>query len=155
MVRCAACLILLAVLSITTSAQVEHGQFTGVVTDSTGATITGAKILVFNLETGVELAFRTNEAGIYYAGGLLAGHYRLRSQARSFAAASSAEVILNAGTVVRVDFQLKPGQARETVEVIASPAPVNIQDGRLSAIVDSRQIANLPLNGRNVYDLVQ
>lgn len=155
MARCAACLILLAILSITAYSQIEHGQFTGVVTDSTGAVITGAQVQVLNLDTGVELVFRTNEAGLYYASGLLAGRYRLRSQARDFASTSTAELTLNAGTVVRVDFQLKPGEAKETVEVMTSSAAVNTQQGRLSAIVDPEQIANLPLNGRNIYDLVQ
>lgn len=127
MARCATCLVLFFVLGIPVIGQVEHGQFTGLVTDSTGASISGAHVLVTNLDTGIELRFRTNEAGIYYAGGLLAGRYRLHSQARGFAASTTAELTLNAGTVIRVDFQLKLGEARETVEVTSSSAAVNTQ----------------------------
>lgn len=153
--RCAACITLLVFFSTAALSQVGGGQFTGQVTDSTGAAISGARIQVRNLDTGVELSFLTNEAGIYQAGALLAGRYRLTSQARSFARGSSGVLILNAGTVVRVDFQLKPGEATETVDVTTSPPGVSTQDTRLSAITTPEEIANLPLNGRNVYDLVQ
>src|SRR5690348_7871683 len=142
MARCAACLVLLFVLGIPALSQVEHGQFTGVVTDPTGAVISGARVLVSNLDTGVELAFRTNEAGLYFASGLLAGRYQLISNARGFASLRRAVVTLSAGTIVRVDFQLQPGQARETVEVSTPPAAVNTQDGRLSVVVSPEQIAN-------------
>ncbi|HEY6937578.1 MAG TPA: carboxypeptidase regulatory-like domain-containing protein, partial [Terriglobales bacterium] len=117
--------------------------------------ISGARVLVLNLDTGIDLVFPTNEAGLYYSGGLLPGRYRLRCQAKDFASTSSATLTLNAGTAVRVDFHLRPGEATETIEVTTSPSAVNTQDGRLSATVDPEQIANLPLNGRSVYDLVQ
>src|SRR5690348_10856133 len=155
MARCAACLVLFFVLGIPALSQVEHGQFTGAVTDPTGAVIAGARVRVLNLDTGLEFVFQTNEAGLYYASGLLTGRYRLRSKAKGFADLPTATLALSAGTSVRVDFQMKTAEARETIEVITSPASVNTQDGRLSAIIDPEQVANLPLNGRNVYNLVQ
>ena len=155
MARCAACLVLFFVLGIPALSQLENGQFTGVVTDPTGAVISGARVRVLNLDNGIEFVFRSNEAGLYYASGLLTGRYRLRSQAKGFADLSTATLALSAGTSVRVDLHMKTAEARETIQVITSPASVNTQDGRLSAIVDQEQIANLPLNGRNVYDLVQ
>ena len=64
-------------------------------------------------------------------------------------------VALNAGTISRVDFKMELGQAREVVEVTGEAAAVNTEDSKLASTVTSTQIANLPLNGRNVYDLMQ
>src|SRR5207247_1149696 len=59
------------------------------------------------------------------------------------------------GTVLRVDFTLVVGARSETVEVSDAARLVNTENSRLSYTVDAEQIANLPLNGRNVYDLIQ
>ena len=63
--------------------------------------------------------------------------------------------MLNAGTVVRADFKLQVGATDETIEVSDAAVAVNTENARLSQTVDSTMIANLPLNGRNVYDLIQ
>ncbi len=67
----------------------------------------------------------------------------------------NANVALNAGTISRVDFKMELGQAREVVEVSGEAAAINTEDSKLASTVTSTQIANLPLNGRNVYDLMQ
>src|SRR5439155_20102231 len=65
------------------------------------------------------------------------------------------DVALNAGSIQRVDFKMQLGQAREIVEVTGETAAVNTEDSKLADTVNATQIANLPLNGRNVYDLIQ
>jgi len=57
--------------------------------------------------------------------------------------------------VLRADFKLPIGGGSETIEVTDAVAPVNTESSRLANTVDSTQIANLPLNGRNIYDLIQ
>jgi hypothetical protein len=57
--------------------------------------------------------------------------------------------------VLRVDFKLSVGEISETTEVTGAATPVNTETSRLSQTVGSAQIANLPLNGRNVFDLIQ
>src|SRR5256884_378872 len=64
-------------------------------------------------------------------------------------------VTLNAGNIQRVDVRMEIGQATTVVEVSGQAAAVNTDDSKLSSTVDATQIANLPLNGRNVYDLIQ
>ena len=135
--------------------QIQNGQFTGVIEDPTGANVPGARVLIKNQETGYGLVVRSNEVGVFAAQELTIGHYKLTVEAAGFKTVTASNVELNAGTVVRVDFKLQIGERQETVEVTDAAVPINSENSRLAQTVDSTQIANLPLNGRNVYDLIQ
>ena len=135
--------------------QIQNGQFTGVIEDPTGANVPGARVLIKNQETGYGLVVRSNEVGVFAAQELTIGHYKLTVEAAGFKTVTASNVELNAGTVVRVDFKLQIGERQETIEVTDAAVPINSENSRLAQTVDSTQIANLPLNGRNVYDLIQ
>ena len=65
---------------------------------------------------------------------------------------------VTAGAVLRTDFQLPVAHRTETVETRStgtSPNPVNTENARLTTSVDAAELAELPLNGRNVYNLVK
>jgi hypothetical protein len=79
----------------------------------------------------------------------------VRVEAHGFKTAEASNLVLNDGTVLRVDFKLLLGERTDVVEVTDADIQVNTETSRLSQTVDSTQIANLPLNGRNVYDLIQ
>jgi outer membrane receptor protein involved in Fe transport len=142
-------------LSLGAVAQVQNGVITGTVSDASEAVLAGATVTVKNIATGLEIRMETNEAGLYSARELNIGPYRVRVAASGFKTAEAADLVLNAGTVLRVDFKLQVGAPTEAVEVTGAAAPINTENARLSTTVDSTQIANLPLNGRNVYDLIQ
>ena len=148
------CLVLL-ILSLDAVAQVQNGEITGTVADPSGAVVPGAKIVLQNLGTHYEIQARTNAEGIYTAKELNVGNYLVRVEAHGFKTAEASSLVLNAGTVLRVDFKLLLGERTEVVEVTDADIQVNTETSRLSQTVDSTQIANLPLNGRNVYDLIQ
>ena len=135
--------------------QIQNGQFTGVIEDPSGANVPSARVVIKNVDTGYELVVHSNEIGIYAAQELTVGHYELKVEAAGFKTATAGNLELNAGTVVRVDFKLQLGGREETVEVSDAAVPINSENSRLAQTVDSTQIANLPLNGRNVYDLIQ
>ena len=143
------------ILSLGAVAQIQNGQITGSVVDPSGAVVSGAKIIVRNLGTGYEIDVDTNDVGIYNAKELSVGLYMVRVEASGFKTTEANNLVLNAGTVLRVDFKLLLGERSEMVEVTDAAAPVNTENARLSQTVDSTQIASLPLNGRNVYDLIQ
>src|SRR6266496_1937753 len=145
------CSCLLLVLSA--AAQVQNGQFTGVITDPTGAAIGGAKVTVTNKATNLSLSATTNGGGIYLIRELPPGLYDISVQASGFRSFSNKAVTVNAGTTTRVDAKMLVGQAQEIVEVTGEAALVNTDDSKLASTVTSTQIQNLPLNGRNVYDL--
>jgi len=134
--------------------QIQNGQFTGVIEDPTGRERAG-RVLIKNQETGYGLVVRSNEVGVFAAQELTIGHYKLTVEAAGFKTVTASNVELNAGTVVRVDFKLQIGERQETIEVTDAAVPINSENSRSAHTVDSTQIANLPLNGRNVYDLIQ
>ena len=153
--RCWVVLTLFLAVPAAVLCQIQNGQFTGVIEDPSGANVPEARVLIKNLETGYELVVYSNEVGIFAAQELTVGHYKLTVEAAGFKTATAGNVELNAGTVVRVDFKLQLGERQETVEVTEAPVMINSENSRLAQTVDSTQIANLPLNGRNVYDLIQ
>jgi len=152
--RICICLVFL-ILSLDALAQVQNGEITGTVADPSGAVVPGAKIVLQNLGTHYEIQARTNADGIYTAKELNVGNYLIRVEARGFKTAEASNLVLNAGSVLRVDFKLLLGERTDVVEVTDAEIQVNTETSRLSQTVDSTQIANLPLNGRNVYDLIQ
>src|SRR3954465_2222290 len=136
-------------------AQVQNGQFTGVVTDPSGAAIANAKVTTTNVDTNLSVTATTEQTGLYKFNELPAGTYRITAEAPGFKTISNNNLVLNAGTIQRADFRMQLGQAREVVEETGETAAVNSEDSKLANTISSQQVANLPLNGRNIYDLIQ
>ena len=151
------CLAVFAVLALTFSAfaQVQNGQFTGTVTDPTGAAIANAKVTISNPATDLNLSTTTNSSGNYTVKEVPIGTYKITVEAAGFKTVSNAGVTANAGTIAHVDFKMLIGKASEVIEVTGEAAAVNTEDSKLATTVSSTQISNLPLNGRNVFDLMQ
>jgi hypothetical protein len=151
------CLAVFAVLALSFSAfaQIENGQFAGTVTDPTGAAIANAKVIVTNAAINLSLTTVTNSSGNYTVKEVPFGVYQLTVEAAGFKTYTDKGVTANVGTISHVDVKLQIGKASEVVEVTGVAAAVNTDDSKLSETVTSAQIANLPLNGRNVFDLMQ
>src|ERR1700686_9754 len=151
------CLAVFAVLALASIAfaQVQNGQFEGTVTDPTGAAIANAKVTVSNSATGLNLSATTNSSGSYTVKEVPPGVYKVEVEASGFKRVENNAVTANAGTISRVDVKMQLGKASETVEVTGEAAAVNTEDSKLATTVSSAQINNLPLNGRNVFDLMQ
>ena len=142
-------------LGAAATAQVQNGEFTGTVIDPSGAAIPNAKVTVTNLGTNLSVSATTNQAGLYVARELPVGNYKITVEAPGFKTLTYGNLSLNAGTVQHVDLRMQLGQARELVEVTGEAPAIDTEDSRLATTINSAQIANLPLNGRNVYDLMQ
>ncbi|HEY7095840.1 MAG TPA: carboxypeptidase regulatory-like domain-containing protein [Terriglobales bacterium] len=151
------CLVLLSflVLALGAVAQVQNGQFTGIVTDPSGAAIANAKVTVTNEGTNLSVTTTTNQTGNFTANQLPVGSYKITVEAPGFKTASSTKLELNAGTIQHADFKLQVGQTQEVVEVSGEVQQVNTEDSKLATTVTSTQVENLPLNGRNIFDLIQ
>jgi hypothetical protein len=151
------CLVAFAVLALTFSAfaQVQNGQFSGTVTDPTGAAIADAKITVHNAATDLKLTTTTNSSGNFAVKEVPPGVYKITVEAAGFKTFNDNGVTANAGTIAHVDAKLQIGKASEVIEVTGEAAIVNTEDSKLATTVSSTQINNLPLNGRNVFDLMQ
>ena len=147
--------LLLLGFTIPLAGQIQNGQFSGLIMDPTGAVIADAPVKITHLGTNLSVALRSDAQGFFVARELPVGQYRITASAPGFQTLSKTGLTLNAGTILRVDFTLAVGTQTQTIEVIGGAAPVETQSARLSETVGATQISNLPLNGRNVYDLIQ
>jgi outer membrane receptor protein involved in Fe transport len=134
---------------------VQNGQLTGTVTDPTGAAIANAKVTVTNPATGFSVSTTSNSSGNYTVREVPVGTYKVSVEAAGFKTVSNTDVPINAGTIAHVDVKMLLGQTKEIVEVTGAAAAVNTEDSKLATTVSGEQINNLPLNGRNVFDLMQ
>ncbi len=151
------CLVVFAALALTVtlSAQIQNGQYQGTVLDQSGAAVPNANVTATNQGTGQKFTATTTDTGLYVIPQLPVGQYRITVEAQGFKSASAVNQTVNAGVIQRLDFKLAVGQRTETVEVTDVTTQVNTEDSKLANTVGATQIANLPLNGRNVYDLIQ
>lgn len=141
-------------LSLSAFAQGSFGTILGAVTDTSGAVIVGAKVIVLNTQTGVSRTLTTDSAGAYNASTLIAGTYTVRVEASGFKSFERRNVALEVGQNIRVDCTLPPGAAAQTVTVLAASPLVDTVSPTLGGTLDTSQITNLPLNGRNYQYLM-
>ncbi len=130
-------------------------MFNGTISDENGAVITGARITVTGVATGQSRVTDSNSAGFYTFPLLKPGAYRLRVEHQGFTTAQRENLLLQVGDTVVLDLSLKVGGVGETVQVTAGAAPLlEAGSSSLGEVVNSRTIESLPLNGRNIMQLV-
>jgi hypothetical protein len=131
------------------------GQITGSVRDNTGAVVNGAKVTVTDTAKGVSRTTTSNSSGEYLVSGLGAATYDLNVSSPGFRAFSAKSVVLQVGQKARVDVDLQVGAVNTEVVVQGSQvAQVETQSSDLSGVVNSKQITQLELNGRNFTQLI-
>ena len=139
-------------------AQVLYGSLTGSVTDQTNAPAVGAKVQVLNVETNVARSATTGDRGAYTFGNLLPGVYEVTIEAPSFKTVIQKGVRIEANTVRRVDARLEIAAQTETIEVVASAAPLQTDRADVHVTQTAKQVNDLPLAGslgRNYQSLMQ
>jgi hypothetical protein len=126
----------------------------GTVTDPGGAVIPGAAVQVKNTGTGRVQDGQTNEQGRYSIPDLPIGAYEIQASKAGFQTTVRRGVTLTVGAQAIVDLSLAVGQAQQTVTVEADVSQVDTVSTAVSSFISAKQIADLPLNGRNFTDLV-
>ncbi|HEY3928759.1 MAG TPA: TonB-dependent receptor [Candidatus Koribacter sp.] len=147
-------LVLFILCSTFALAQGYLSSINGTVTDKTGAVIRGAKVTVTNVAKGISQTFKTNETGAYSAPSLEPGDYTVTAEATGFGVLTKEDLHLEVAHVLRLDFQLLPGAAKETVAVREEAALVNTSNAILESTFTNEQINQLPLQGRDFQNLV-
>jgi hypothetical protein len=131
-------------------------QLTGTVQDNTGAVIPGAQITMVNDETGRARVVQTNNDGLYAFPALEPGSYTLKASAKGFQPKEIVGIMLHAGDERTIAaFSLTVGNAAETVTVSASSAMIPTESGQRTDVIDSKQISNLALAGRDTTELLK
>jgi hypothetical protein len=141
-------LTLLAPLAL--HAQVVGGSIEGSVSDPSGAVVPNAHVVIRNDDTGTQRSLTTGANGGFAAPSIAVGTYTLSVDATGFAHYTRKGVTLTVGQSLSLNLTL-PLSTRETVNVQSTPSTVNTSTEETSGLVDSRQVKELPLNGRS-YD---
>lgn len=133
--------------------QAVFGNLEGTITDASGAAIPGASVVITDLDHGTTYTTQTNTEGNYIQTHLLAGRYRVRVSARGFAELVIPAVV-QVDQTTQVSGRLEVSHAETTVTV-SSEAPLLMTDrAEVSSTLTSRELAKLPVLGRNLTDLM-
>ncbi|HQU84554.1 MAG TPA: carboxypeptidase-like regulatory domain-containing protein, partial [Pyrinomonadaceae bacterium] len=149
-------LLLLSIAGVrSVSAQTTSGRISGTVTDSNGAVISNATVVVSDPATNLNRTVTTDENGFYTVTNLPVGTYSVSAEMQNFKKAVQIDNVLNADGRLTIDFSLQTGSVSEVVEVVQeSGETVNTTSGEVGKVIDGQQVDNLALNGRNYYQLL-
>lgn len=125
----------------------------GTVTDSSGSAIVGAKITAVDTATQDKYNAVTNQDGNYRIDFVRVGTYDVSAEFTGFTRLTHKGSVVATNQIVRNDFSLSPGSVQESVTVEASAPVIKTDDASVSTSITSKQIADLPMNGRNVLML--
>ncbi len=130
-------------------AQLNTGRISGAITDQTGGAIGGATVTVMDVARGVNRPLTTDAAGLYAAPNLIPGAYTIRVEFMGFQTIERQNVQVDAGSDIRVDLSLQPGQQNQTVTVTEALPIVNTTNAQTGGTLQNQVLSNIPLNGRN------
>ncbi len=132
----------------------EFGSLNGTVTDSSGSVIVGAQVTAVNIATNVEHAATTNSDGQYRIFNLLPSQYQIKIDAPGFKTVTIAPFKLSVGETLTQNARLPVGAVTQQVEVSAQGQLLQTTTVSNSTTIESQEINDLPLNGRNYTALI-
>jgi len=139
-------------LAIPMMAQSDTARLQGTITDPQGGAVNGAIVTATSTDTARVTTATTNDLGYYTVSALPPGHYRVEVTQKGFKTTSRV-LELQIAQIGVADFQLQLGATSESITVEAGSPVINAQDSAIGDVVESRQITELPLNGRNFTQL--
>jgi Carboxypeptidase regulatory-like domain len=145
----------LLLFSVSLHAQSTTGQILGTLTDQSGASVSGATVIVTDTQRGTSRTVVTGTSGGYVIPDLQPGTYKIQIQAKGFKVEERPNVQIEVASDVRADFVLQPGQVTEIVTINQEVALVNTTSATLGGTLSNQEINDLPLNGRNYENLLQ
>lgn len=148
-------LLMLACTSLTISAQTVVGRISGTVTDASGAVVSNASVTATNTATNLTRTATTDGSGFYTVTNLPVGTYVVTAEQVNFKKAVQEGISLTSDAKLTVDLALEAGAVTETVQITTSGGEtVNTTSGEVARIIDTQQVQNLALNGRNYIQLL-
>ncbi|HEY0554323.1 MAG TPA: carboxypeptidase-like regulatory domain-containing protein, partial [Thermoanaerobaculia bacterium] len=133
-------------------AQATGGNLIGRVLDKSGSALPGATITATQKETGLTRNTVSETDGKFRMPSLPAGNYTVQVELNGFATATAENVTINVSTQREINFDLNASTVSETINVVAE-APLVQTTPAVGAVIDQKQIENLPLNGRQFANL--
>jgi hypothetical protein len=146
-------LTLLLAIQIGVWAQSATGSISGVVTDPNGALVTGATITAISKSTNQRRSVTSSGDGVYALSPLSVGEYEIKISAPGFKDLTFEKVILNVGQTLTLDGRLSVGGIVADTGHDWSAPLVDTETAKVDSVIASKEIENLPLNGRNYLEL--
>jgi hypothetical protein len=140
-------------LSTVLRAQFESSEVLGTVRDNTGGVVAKATVTLLQQDTGLESKSTTDENGNYGFFNVKVGRYTVTVEASGFTKFTTTDVTVDVNARQRVDVALQVGAITETVEVTGVAAVLETDSSEHSQVINTRQVVELPLNGRSYADL--
>jgi hypothetical protein len=153
MKRIATLLFVYAAVSVGLFAQ-SVSQISGTVRDASGLAVPGAEVTATQTDTGLVRTTVTSSDGTYVLPSLPIGPYRMEIKKEGFSTYVQSGVVLQVDTVPAVDATLKVGAVSEQVQVEAAAAMVETHSTAVGQVVNQQQVVDLPLNGREITQLI-
>lgn len=141
-------LYLLAVISAVVLGQATPSTITGLVRDTSGAIIPGAKVQVVGEDSGVAFAAIANSAGLYRSPSLIPGNYRLEAEASGFQKLVRGQLTVQIGQTLQVDITLTVGNVQETVNVTGASPVLETQSSSVTQLVEKEMVQGMPMPNR-------
>jgi hypothetical protein len=133
---------------------ISTGSIQGTVTDPSGAVVAAANASITQASSGRVVTATTNSTGTYASGALTPGNYVVRIEAPNFES-TELTLVVSVGVTTVGNATLRLGARTLVVEVAGSTVQVNTEQATVQGVIDTTQIENLPINGRNFLDLAQ
>lgn len=150
------CVLLISVFALMGSAlraQEIRATISGTVTDASGGLVPKVTVTVRNLDTGLESVTTTADDGSFRVAALLPGNYEVHAELSGFKTEVRRGISLAVGEHAVITLQLVVGERTEKVEVSDAPPLVESTTSELSGLVNDKQMRDLPLNGRDFFQL--
>lgn len=147
------CLVLACSTSSFLYGQSTYGSITGSVADSSGASITDAQVTLTSLGTAEKRVQPTGSDGLFAFPNLVPGQYRVDVEKPGFKHFTRQPITVDVQQTSHIDAAMEVGEVTQTVEVTAETPLLQTDTSSLGTVVDQREANELPLNGRNVYNL--
>ncbi len=153
--RCDAVAVLAFVLFAVALASASiTGSISGVVTDKSGAVVSGATVVATDTLTGVQTTQKTDSKGFYNLPTLAVGTYDLEIKQVGFKTYRQTGLVIDANSALRVDASLAIGSISEKIEVSTEAAQVETQSTQMGEVIEGSKMTSVPLNGRSYLDLL-
>ncbi len=134
-------------------AQFETATVLGTVRDATQAVVTGVRVTLENVQTGVAFTRESNSNGNFEFVNVRIGRYKVTGEKQGFSRTSAEEFTVTVNARQRVDLILQIGQVAESVTVAGTVQSLETDSSDRGQVISAQQIVNLPLNGRSYADL--
>ncbi len=135
--------------------QIDQGAITGVVTDSTGAAISGAQVTLANQGTGLVLSTKTNASGDYFFTPIKTGTYTVSASAPNFETTQQTNIVLHVTDRLNIPLALRPGNVSATVTVTSAAPLMQVETGETAVDISSQFLNDSPLANRNWVYIAQ